>query len=178
MPQRPGGVAGDMSVSRMLPSETWNYAPRYHSGGTVGLNADEVPAVLLRGERTDEQLLQEYREAHIFVLPSVPDEFGGHHTETQGVVIQEAQASGVIALASDTVGIPECVDDGRSAFLIPPRNPQALAEKIEWLLDHPSSWEALQRSGRAWVESRYAMDNIGRRLWETDSEVVTKHLRA
>ena len=88
-----------------------------------------------------------------------------------------AQASGVITLASDTGGIPECVDDGRSAFLIPPRNPQALADKMEWLLDHPSSWEALQRSGRAWVESRYAMHIIGRRLWETYREVVTKHLR-
>jgi hypothetical protein len=47
-----GGVAGMGSVSRPLPASTWTHAPRYH-GGTpgAGLAANEVPAVLLRGER-------------------------------------------------------------------------------------------------------------------------------
>lgn len=131
--------------------------------------------VFIRGERTDAELRREYEEAHILILPSVKDISGSHHTETQGIVIQEAQASGVITIASETGGIPECVDNGRSAFLVPERDPEALAERITWLLDNPERWPTWQREGRLWVETHYAMEKIGKRLWDTYGEMIASH---
>lgn len=127
--------------------------------------------VHLRGELTDEGLRKEYEGAHIFILPSIHDRSGSFHTETQGVVIQEAQASGVITVASRTGGIPECMDDGKAGFLVQPESSAELADKITWLLDHPNQWEAWQRAGRAWVENHYAMEKIGKCLWDIYQEL-------
>lgn len=45
-----GGIAGQGYQRRELPSYLWAAAPRYHTGGVAGLAADEVPAVLKKGE--------------------------------------------------------------------------------------------------------------------------------
>lgn len=46
-----GAVAGLTGSTRSVPSSLFAAAPRYHSGGVVGLRPDEVPAILQRGER-------------------------------------------------------------------------------------------------------------------------------
>lgn len=45
-----GGMAGSGATSRMLPALMMAGAPRMHTGGIAGLGADEVPAVLKKGE--------------------------------------------------------------------------------------------------------------------------------
>ena len=44
--------------------------------------------------------------------------------------ILEAMRAGLPVVATAVGGIPEIVETGRSAFLVPPGNPQALAEAI------------------------------------------------
>uniref|UniRef100_UPI002E25CE70 phage tail tape measure C-terminal domain-containing protein n=1 Tax=Meridianimarinicoccus zhengii TaxID=2056810 RepID=UPI002E25CE70 len=46
-----GGVVGAPGPGRMVPAAAFAAAPRMHSGGTLGLRHDEVPAILQRGER-------------------------------------------------------------------------------------------------------------------------------
>ncbi len=46
-----GGIAGRDGQQRVVPAQVFAAAPRYHSGGWPGLRADEVPAILQRGER-------------------------------------------------------------------------------------------------------------------------------
>ncbi|PRX29002.1 phage tail tape measure protein, lambda family [Meinhardsimonia xiamenensis] len=46
-----GGEVGGPAPSRMVPALAFAGAPRMHSGGWAGLRADEVPAILQRGER-------------------------------------------------------------------------------------------------------------------------------
>ncbi|MCA3528769.1 MAG: hypothetical protein IOC80_04580 [Rhodobacter sp.] len=46
-----GGMVGAGGVSRAVPTAAFLGAPRLHSGGWAGLAADEVPAILQRGER-------------------------------------------------------------------------------------------------------------------------------
>lgn len=56
------------------------------------------------------------------VLPSI--------TEGLGLVILESLAGGKPVVASNVGGVPEVVVDGQTGFLVPPRDEQALAEKI------------------------------------------------
>jgi len=119
--------------------------------------------IKLLGEIEREELKQQYRDAHIFILPSIED-VKGMHTETQGVVIQEAQASGKIVIAAKTGGIPECVDDGTSAFLVEPRNSKILAEKIRWIIENQDKWSKWQVAGRKWVEENYSLEKVGERI--------------
>lgn len=45
-----GGVAGGPAQQRLIPALAFAGAPRFHDGGLAGLRADEVPAILQRGE--------------------------------------------------------------------------------------------------------------------------------
>lgn len=45
-----GGVAGGPAQQRLVPALAFAGAPRVHGGGFAGLRADEVPAILQRGE--------------------------------------------------------------------------------------------------------------------------------
>jgi hypothetical protein len=46
-----GGIVGAGRSTRAVPAAAFLGAPRMHSGGWAGLAADEVPAILQRGER-------------------------------------------------------------------------------------------------------------------------------
>jgi len=143
----------------------------YHS--KLGAWAAEVGVgdrVTVVGGVDDAGLLEQYAWADVFLLPSVRDETG-HHEETQGVVMQEAQASGKIVVATRTGGIPECLDDGRSAFVVEDRSGPAIADALDFVADHPERWEEWQRLGREWVEERFDIDVIGRELWALYGEV-------
>ena len=114
---------------------------------------------------SDAELRGLYQRAHVFVLASVKsrDRF---HEETQGVVLQEAQASGLITIATATGGIPECIDDGVSGFLVADRSAQAIADALEHVLVHPQQWSAWQQAGREWVEQRFSVEVIGQQTWQ------------
>jgi len=119
-------------------------------------------------------LFQLFADAHIFILPSIHME-NNLWQETQGVVIQEAQASGAIVIATKTGGIPECVDDGKSAFLVEDRNAQAIADKVQWIIDNPQHWSEWQHSARHYVETHFDIDVIGKRLMQIYADTIAQH---
>lgn len=67
-----------------------------------------------------------YRAADLFVAPSWHDLDSGE-VEGFGIVFLEAQAAGLPVLATRAGGIPEAVQEGRTALLVPPRDVRALA---------------------------------------------------
>ena len=48
-------------------------------------------------------------------------------------VIFESMAYGVTVLTTNVSAIPEVINDGKNGFIVPPDNPQALAEKIKYI---------------------------------------------
>ncbi|MBD3586630.1 glycosyltransferase family 4 protein [Salinimonas sp. HHU 13199] len=111
----------------------------------------------------DKQLAEIYRQSHIFVLPSLRSK-DGFHEETQGVVLQEAQATGLITIATRSGGIPECIDDGKSGYLVPDRDADALASAIDAVINKKDEWLNIQAAARQWVEHHYSADKIGDRM--------------
>lgn len=103
-----------------------------------------------------------YRNCHLFVLPSVESSNG--HVETQGVVLQEAQASGCIPIASKTGGIPECLHDQTDALLVRQRSSRQIADAIASLINSPSRWETMQLQGRKNVENNLSASVIGKKM--------------
>lgn len=123
---------------------------------------------------SEQKLKEIYARAHIFIFPSLTDKTG-FHEETQGVAIQEAQASGLIVVATKTGGIPECVEDGKSAFLVEDRNAQAIADKVQWIIDNPQNWNEWQHSARQYVETHFDIDVIGKRLMQIYADTIAQH---
>lgn len=107
------------------------------------------------------ELLHLYQTCHLFVLASVSSADGQEHVETQGVVLQEAQASGCIPIATRVGGIPECVRDGVDGVVVPERSALAIANAVLELHAAPERWAAMQREGRRNVEERFSAQVVG-----------------
>ena len=69
-------------------------------------------------------------------------------------------------------GIPELVEDGISGFLVPERDPNAIAEKLNYLIAHPNIWEGMGKAGRVRVEEKYDMNKLNDELVEIYNNVV------
>jgi glycosyltransferase involved in cell wall biosynthesis len=109
--------------------------------------------VELAGPMPREALLEEYRRASVLVAPCVVGSDGNR--DGLPTVITEAMALGVPVVATDVTGIPELVEEGRTGFLVPQRDPRALAGAIRRVLDDPGGAELLARAGRERVEERF-----------------------
>jgi colanic acid/amylovoran biosynthesis glycosyltransferase len=118
--------------------------------------------VTLHGAREREFVQRKMNEAHLFVLASVTAENGD--VEGQGLVLQEAQASGLPVVATDHDGLPESIAPGRSGFLVPERDVEALADRLLHLIRHPAVWPEMGRAGRKHVEDNYDAGHLNLRL--------------
>jgi colanic acid/amylovoran biosynthesis glycosyltransferase len=114
------------------------------------------------GRLTSNQVVALYATAHIFLLPSIVARDGAE--EGQGLVLGEAQASGLPVIASRVGGISEAVEEGASAVLVPPGDAEALAEGLRVLLRHPEQWGSMGRAGRRHVETHYDIEKLNDEL--------------
>jgi starch synthase len=53
--------------------------------------------------------------------------------------------------------MPELVADGETGLLVPPRNPEALAQAILRMLESPARAQAMSRAGRKRVETQFSL---------------------
>jgi glycosyltransferase involved in cell wall biosynthesis len=72
--------------------------------------------------------------------------------------IREALAVEIPVIATDLEGMPELITDGETGLLVPPRNPEALAQAMLRMLENPARAKAMARAGRKRVESRFSLD--------------------
>ncbi len=88
--------------------------------------------------RIDQQrFIQEYARACIAVVPSVYEGFG--------LPVGEAMACRIPVVCTTGGALPEVA--GNAAKLVPPKDPKALADAIEFLLDSPKEREHLAETG-------------------------------
>lgn len=119
----------------------------------------------------NEDMARLYMDSHLFILASTVSKSTGL-TETQGVVIQEAQSSGLIPIVTNVGGIPECVDDGQNAVLIKERSSRAIFKAVLDLLSRPNDWTRLQSNARRHVEAHFSDSVIGAKMRDLLVEVV------
>jgi glycosyltransferase involved in cell wall biosynthesis len=110
--------------------------------------------VLFTGARSDIPRL--LAAADVFVLPS--------HTEALPTVLIEAMAAGLPVVATEVGGIPEMVDRGSSALLVPPHSPAMLADAVCRLFSSPIQSAAMGRAGRRIASERFDLDRQAARL--------------
>jgi glycosyltransferase involved in cell wall biosynthesis len=94
------------------------------------------------GDVSQEQLAKEYKQAHVFCLPSVQEGFG--------LVFLEAMASGKPIVAARAAAAPEVVKHG---LLVEPESDSALADGIEQLYRDPALRGELANAGRELVKA-------------------------
>ncbi len=102
----------------------------------------------------------------IFVLPS--------YSEGVSLALLEAMAAGLPVIATNVGGLPEVVTDGDNGLLIPPKDPEALAEALARLLDAPDFAKKLGENARRQVREHFSLDRLGREINEIYGELVEK----
>lgn len=102
--------------------------------------------------------------ADVFVLPS--------RHEGQPMAVLEAMARGVCVVASDVGGIPELVEHGRSALLVPPDDIDSLGTALRTVLGDRALRERLGGEERQRVLAEFDVDVVWRRLDSLYREVI------
>ena len=74
--------------------------------------------------------------------------------------ILEAMAAGLPVVATAVGGTPEVVVDGVTGLLVPPRDPDALAEAITRLLRDPDLRRKMGRAGRERVQQHFSVERM------------------
>jgi colanic acid/amylovoran biosynthesis glycosyltransferase len=108
-------------------------------------------------------------EADVFVLASVTAADGDQ--EGQGVVLAEAQASGLPVVATEHGGLPDSLRPGESGLLVPERHAGALAAALLALAGDPDLRRRFGARGREFAVERFDRRRLDRELAALFDEV-------
>jgi D-inositol-3-phosphate glycosyltransferase len=111
-----------------------------------------APRVTFIGQRQRDALRNFYLAADVFVSTPWYEPFG--------ITPLEAMACGTPVVGSDVGGIRYTVTEGVTGHLVPPREPQALAQRLEQLRANPALAAAMGRAGVHRVRSRFTWDRV------------------
>jgi len=103
----------------------------------------------------------------IVVIPSL--------YEAPSAVALEAMAMKKPVVASNVGGIPEVVVDGKTGFLVPSKNPKAIAEKVIFLLKNPQIAKEIGERGFQRVKGNFTQEKLARNYERLYEELIKKY---
>ena len=177
-----GGVLRLISIARLVPKKglEWSIRAAARLGPQVSytivgdgpersrlqslIRDLGTPQVQLVGWKSQDDVAELLRAAHVLVAPSVTTDDG----EEEGipVALMEAMASGLPVISTRHSGIPELVQDEVSGFLVEEKQVDPLAERMRRLLAQPARLEAMGRAGRDIVLRDFNNHTLHPRLLE------------
>jgi phosphatidyl-myo-inositol alpha-mannosyltransferase len=139
----------------------------------IGPSAEDLAPVMLDssgvrflGKVTDEVKHRELEQADVLCAPSL-------RGESFGMVLTEAFAAGTPVVASDIAGYRDVVRDGVDGVLVPPADPQGLAEALRDLWEEPGRRAAMARAAANDVQ-RFAWPRVAAEVMEAyDAAIAT-----
>jgi glycosyltransferase involved in cell wall biosynthesis len=126
-------------------------------------------SVEVAGEVPHSELARYYRSADLVVFPSLNDGFG--------LVILEAMSCGCPVIATHTSGGPDIITDGVDGFVVAPRDPAAIAERLAWGYGHREELSPMGARARAKIVSGFSLDRYGERLVDAYGRIYAERAR-
>ena len=112
--------------------------------------------VTFAGKVADEEIQDFYCACDAFLFPN--------ENQTWGLAVMEAMACGCPVLVSQGAAVHEVLTDGENAFLFPPRNPEALATKIQSVATQPALRARVAQHGMELVRTKYNWEQFARQV--------------
>jgi alpha-maltose-1-phosphate synthase len=117
------------------------------------------------------ELLEEIRRHDVMIFPSLFEGFG--------LVILEAMANGLPVITTLHTGAPDFLSDGHDGFIVPIRDAEAIAEKLEMLLRDRERLAAMSQAAmrKAALQSwKYYRRSLVNTVQQALAEPVDAHL--
>ena len=128
------------------------------SEGRLAVSAEEIerhsPYVIATGARPDIASLLHI--AHVFVFPT-------EYREGVPRALMEAALAGLPIVATDLPGCNDVIRDGWSGWLVPPRSPRMLAERILRMLREPAAAREMGRRAAEHVRCGFSLELVVQR---------------
>jgi phosphatidylinositol alpha-mannosyltransferase len=121
--------------------------------------------VVFVGRVSDDELPSYYASADVFCAPTTG-------SESQGIVLLEALATGVPIIASDIPGYRTVIRHGVEGLLTPPARSEELAWAICNLVTHPAEGTRLRTLGQLRAEA-YSWDRVANKVEAYYEELLT-----
>lgn len=94
-----------------------------------------------------------YAKSHIICLPS-------YYGEGLPKTLIEAAAASRVIVTTNHPGCRDAVIANKTGLLVPIKNPQKLADKLQWLISHPEQIEKMGKAGRQLAEKKFSVKKI------------------
>ena len=124
--------------------------------------------ILFAGKKYGDEKKEYFLQADIFVFPTY------YEYETFGLVNLEAMQFSLPIISTFEGGIPEIIENEVTGFLIPQRNAEILAEKLELLITNPKLRIQMGEAGREKYLREYTLQNFEDRLIEILERIILK----
>ncbi len=130
-----------------------------------------IPNVEMLGFKSGTEKMEILRNAFCLVLPS-------EWYENFPVTALEGFMAAKPVVASRMGGLPYIVEEGKSGFLFEAGNSAELAQRIQYLAEHPGEAESMGRHGRMLTATKYGPDEAYKNLMNIFSQVQGKQAAA
>ena len=145
------------------PHSYWHAAPSPYYQALAERCAANPRIELRKPTYDDQELAAIYRDAAVSVVPSV-------FPEALGLTSLEAQASGVPVVVSNSGGLPETVDAGKTGLVFDNGNAAQLGEAVLSIVNSGERRRAMGAAAREWVMRMFSWDVIAAQLEQVYAE--------
>lgn len=127
---------------------------------------DVADRITFTGRRDRPALRTYYAAADVFVTTPWYEPFG--------ITPVEAMACGTPVIGASVGGIQSTVVHGQTGYLVPPRDPKALADRLAFLIRNPSLRRVMGARALRRVNARYTWRHVAGSIADLYEEVVTE----
>jgi glycosyltransferase involved in cell wall biosynthesis len=104
----------------------------------------------LLGPRDD--IVKIMAASNLYVQPSISG-------EGLSKAVPEAMGCNVPAIVTESGGVKELIEEGKTGFVIPVRDPDTMAERIRYCYKHPAETKAMGNAARARLADKFTVKN-------------------
>lgn len=169
------GVFVLLDACKILKEKGYSFICKFVGGETAEINAtcfkEEVKIrnlsknVIYEGKKYEKEKQDYFEKADIFIFPTL--------YETFGLVLLEAMEYSLPCIGTNEGGIPAIIEDGKTGYIVEKHSPERIAEKIEYLMNHPEQCTAMGKAGKEKFLKEFTLDKFENRMKEILMDCVT-----